>query len=117
MMPFHLVHQKLTKRMMSRYYTPLSEGLTRIQKHHTFRLSTRGKGLLIAFASIVVALWIWFTSRHMYRKADWTVVHDREKNLPQHNLNLPLPEGRGGRYVRFSGQIRGLGWNNVLGEM
>jgi hypothetical protein len=40
-----------------------------------------------------------------------------EDNLPQHNLDLPFPEGRTGRYVRFSNQIVMLGWNNVLNEM
>lgn len=40
-----------------------------------------------------------------------------EANLPQHNLDLPFPEGRTGRYVRFSNQIAMLGWNNVLNEV
>lgn len=40
-----------------------------------------------------------------------------EDNLPQHNLDLPFPEGRTGRYVRFSNQIAMLGWNNVLNEV
>lgn len=40
-----------------------------------------------------------------------------EYNLPQHNLSLPYPEGRTGRYIKFSNQIKGLGWNNVLNEM
>ena len=40
-----------------------------------------------------------------------------EKGLPQHNLDLKFPEGRDGRYVKFSSQIRALGWNNVLNEV
>ena len=40
-----------------------------------------------------------------------------EKALPQHNLDLPYPEGRTGRYVKFSNQIKALGWNNVMNEM
>jgi hypothetical protein len=40
-----------------------------------------------------------------------------ERNLPQHNLDLPFPEGRTGRYVKFSNQIQYLGWNNVFNEM
>lgn len=31
--------------------------------------------------------------------------HDREKRLPQHDLDLPYPQGRKGRYVRFSNQV------------
>jgi len=40
-----------------------------------------------------------------------------EENLPQHNLDLPFPEGRTGRYVLFKNQIQGLGWNNELNEV
>lgn len=40
-----------------------------------------------------------------------------ERNLPQHNLDLPFPEGRTGRYVKFTNQIKMLGWNNVLNEV
>jgi hypothetical protein len=39
-------------------------------------------------------------------------IHD----LPQHDLSLPFPEGKNGRYVKFSCQIQQLGWNNVLNE-
>jgi hypothetical protein len=40
-----------------------------------------------------------------------------ESNLPQHNLDLPFPEGRTGRYVSFANQLGGLGWNNKLDEV
>ncbi|KAF9553966.1 hypothetical protein CPC08DRAFT_697169 [Agrocybe pediades] len=40
-----------------------------------------------------------------------------EKNLPQHNLDNPYPEGRNGRYVHFKSQIQMLGWNNQLNEV
>ena len=40
-----------------------------------------------------------------------------QENLPQHNLSLPYPEGETGRYVKFSSQPNGLGWNNVLAEL
>ncbi|KAF7299479.1 hypothetical protein MIND_00897900 [Mycena indigotica] len=38
------------------------------------------------------------------------------ERLPQHNLALPFPEGKTGRYVKFSVQVNFLGWNNCLGE-
>lgn len=44
-------------------------------------------------------------------------IIQEEKDLPQHNLSLPFPEGKHGRYVKFSNQIKNLGWNNVLNEM
>ncbi|CAE7067863.1 unnamed protein product [Rhizoctonia solani] len=40
----------------------------------------------------------------------------REAQLPQHNLSARYPEGRDGRFVRFSNQVWGLGWNNLLQE-
>lgn len=40
-----------------------------------------------------------------------------ERDLPQHNLDLPFPEGRSGRYVKFSNQVKRLGWNNAFNEM
>ncbi|KAJ7904848.1 hypothetical protein B0H13DRAFT_1620551 [Mycena leptocephala] len=39
-----------------------------------------------------------------------------EEDLPQHNLDLPFPEGRTGRYVKFSNQMRFVGWNNCLND-
>ncbi|PBK67264.1 hypothetical protein ARMSODRAFT_889233 [Armillaria solidipes] len=44
---------------------------------------------------------------------DW--LRQWERVLPQHNLSLPAPEGKAGRYVKFSSQTQMLGWNNVLG--
>ena len=40
-------------------------------------------------------------------------IHD----LPQHDLSLPFPEGKNGRYVKFSCQVQQLGWNNLLNEV
>ncbi|KAF8206449.1 hypothetical protein K438DRAFT_475663 [Mycena galopus ATCC 62051] len=40
-----------------------------------------------------------------------------ERNLPQHNLDLPFPEGKTGRYVKFSNQAHRLGWNNIFNEL
>ncbi|KAG7088814.1 hypothetical protein E1B28_012774 [Marasmius oreades] len=48
---------------------------------------------------------------------DWSWLYAHEDGLPQHNLDLPFPEGRTGRYVRFSNEIRQLGWNNVFNEV
>ncbi|KAI9432216.1 hypothetical protein H4582DRAFT_1122671 [Lactarius indigo] len=42
--------------------------------------------------------------------------HEREKQLPQHDPDLPYPQGREGRYIRFSNQIFGLGWGNAMQE-
>lgn len=42
---------------------------------------------------------------------------EQERALPQHNIDLPYPEGRNGLYLKFSSQIQGLGWNNVFNEV
>ena len=47
----------------------------------------------------------------------WKRVKKWEDDLPQHNLDLPFPEGRHGRYVLFKNQIQKLGWNNQLNEV
>ncbi|KAF8194296.1 hypothetical protein K438DRAFT_1827721 [Mycena galopus ATCC 62051] len=39
-----------------------------------------------------------------------------EDDLPQHNLDLPFPEGKTGRYLKFSNQMNFVGWNNCLNE-
>ncbi|KAF7357420.1 hypothetical protein MSAN_01338000 [Mycena sanguinolenta] len=44
------------------------------------------------------------------------VLRKWEEDLPQHNLDLPFPEGRNGRYVKFSNQMVLVGWNNCLNE-
>ncbi|KAK7039096.1 hypothetical protein VNI00_010269 [Paramarasmius palmivorus] len=44
-------------------------------------------------------------------------IRGYEKNLPQHNQSLPFPEGKEGRYVKFSNQVRFMGWNNCLNEI
>ena len=50
--------------------------------------------------------------------------HDLEKSLPQHDLNLPYPQGREGRYMRFTvtNQVfcalsKGLVWGNLRQEI
>ncbi|KAK7033761.1 hypothetical protein R3P38DRAFT_2520195 [Favolaschia claudopus] len=48
---------------------------------------------------------------------DYTVLKKWEAALPQHNLTLPFPEGKKGRYVKFSNQSGGIGWNNCFNEV
>jgi len=48
----------------------------------------------------------------------YTALREWEMNLPQHNLDLPFPEGRTGRYVLFSNSRQyQVGWNNKLNDM
>ncbi|KIK69923.1 hypothetical protein GYMLUDRAFT_531194 [Collybiopsis luxurians FD-317 M1] len=56
-------------------------------------------------------------SRRPPKPPTWEKLYQWEDSLPQHDLNLPFPEGRTGRYVKFENQIKMLGWNNVLNEV
>lgn len=40
-----------------------------------------------------------------------------ETSLPQHDLDLPFPEGRNGRFIKFNVPYQGLGWNNQLQDI
>jgi hypothetical protein len=46
----------------------------------------------------------------------YEVLKKWEDDLPQHDLDLPFPEGRTGRYVKFSNEFKDVGWNNCLNE-
>ena len=49
--------------------------------------------------------------------ANWDNLWKWEDDLPQHDVDLPFPEGNTGRYVYFKNQNQLLGWNNQLNEM
>ncbi|KDR71316.1 hypothetical protein GALMADRAFT_75159 [Galerina marginata CBS 339.88] len=55
-------------------------------------------------------------SRNLNYPPSYTALKKKEQGLPQHDLSLPFPEGRNGRYVKFTSEIQQLGWNNVLNE-
>ncbi|KAL0574566.1 hypothetical protein V5O48_007403 [Marasmius crinis-equi] len=87
--------------------------------------------LIALVFSTIVLLFVTQTKVYIYPKSflfwkggklrgtppDWKELRAFEDSLPQHNLELPFPEGKDGRYVRFSNEIRQLGWNNVLNEV
>jgi hypothetical protein len=58
-----------------------------------------------------------FTSGPAFPPPAWDDLRKRERELPQHNLSLPFPEGRTGRYVRFTNQKRWEAWSRALNEM
>ncbi|KAH9948571.1 hypothetical protein B0H21DRAFT_229446 [Amylocystis lapponica] len=43
--------------------------------------------------------------------------HQHELHLPQHNPNLPFPEGREGKYLYWRNHGKESGWNNVMQEL
>ena len=49
--------------------------------------------------------------------SNWDKLYKWEDDMPQHNLDLPFPEGKTGKYVFFKSQNQALGWNNVLTEV
>ncbi|KAF9485830.1 hypothetical protein BDN70DRAFT_870720 [Pholiota conissans] len=49
---------------------------------------------------------------------DYTEMREWESRLPQHDTELPFPEGKTGRYVLFANsRAHQAGWNNKLNEM
>ncbi|KAF8177010.1 hypothetical protein BJ912DRAFT_1132794 [Pholiota molesta] len=60
---------------------------------------------------------LWEVNAEVCYPPSYRSIRKKEQSLPQHNLDLPFPEGRNGRYVKFSCQIQQLGWNNVLNEL
>jgi len=49
---------------------------------------------------------------------EFTELREWERNLPQHNLDLPYPEGAEGRFVFFANsKAHPVGWNNKLNDM
>jgi len=78
--------------------------------------------LLIAILAAIVLVFRWpeFTAPTVPDTSfppSWEKLQQWERDLPQHNLELPYPEGKNGRYVKFDNQIRMLGWNNVFNEV
>jgi hypothetical protein len=59
----------------------------------------------------------WFGEILPGRGPDYKRFRDAEHALPQHNLDRPPPEGKHGKYVKFSNQIYGSGWNHVFTEL
>ncbi|KAI8981311.1 hypothetical protein BD414DRAFT_492292 [Trametes punicea] len=42
--------------------------------------------------------------------------HQWELQLPQHNPDLPYPEGRNGEYIWMANHVHGSGWGNAMQE-
>lgn len=82
--------------------------------------------------AVTAQLWLGAERPPLYER-----FHVTELALPQHNLDLPYPEGRSGKYLRFVKHSTGevlvphtsldrihqlvlvtdLGWNNVMQEL
>jgi hypothetical protein len=43
--------------------------------------------------------------------------HESEANLPQHNLDLPFPEGRDAKFFWASNHVTNSGWGNAMQEL
>ncbi|KAJ7919867.1 hypothetical protein B0H13DRAFT_2230817 [Mycena leptocephala] len=65
-------------------------------------------------ADTKLRLWRWRTSGGPPK---YLALRRWEAALPQHNLSLPFPEGKTGRYVKFSNQAGVLGWNTYFNDV
>lgn len=97
-------------------------GMPRPGRRRTAVIIVLGLGLIV-FLSLQTHSFLIDNSKPLVgghlttRRPNHAMLIRAEKALPQHNLSLPYPEGKHGRYVKFTNQIRGLGWNNVLNEL
>ena len=83
-----------------------------------FNQSTNSRWRRFALCGLLFLLtYFIFFGRPLDQPPTYESLREWESALPQHNLNLPFPEGRKGRYVLFKNQIEGLGWNNALNEV
>ncbi|TFK63915.1 hypothetical protein BDN72DRAFT_847158 [Pluteus cervinus] len=87
------------------------------------RILVRGalqKPRILGFIAVSILLYTWFSYTRDKSKLpppSYKRLWKWQQDLPQHNLNLPFPEGRTGRYLKFSCEIKQLGWNNVFNEL
>ncbi|KAH8102280.1 hypothetical protein BXZ70DRAFT_65971 [Cristinia sonorae] len=90
----------------------------------TLLSSRRNKGITVLSLFVFAVLLCFFIPR------SWTLFlhssnslpplyeeyHARELALPQHNPDLPLPEGRNGKYLFVASHFDEYGWGNVMQE-
>ncbi|KAK0487128.1 hypothetical protein IW261DRAFT_592540 [Armillaria novae-zelandiae] len=112
-------------------YKYLSPGVAACTANGSYRfLATGRRPVTLLFTLIMAGVVLWLTRYYDLvandipspvptidtdhpPSYDW--LRQWEHDLPQHNLSLSAPEGKAGRYVKFSSQTQMLGWNNVLG--
>ena len=63
------------------------------------------------------AVFFYFVCCNPDPPSNWDGLYKWEDDLPQHDLQLPFPEGKAGKYVYFKNQIQYMGWNNLLNEV
>ncbi|EDR13635.1 uncharacterized protein LACBIDRAFT_308809 [Laccaria bicolor S238N-H82] len=92
---------------------------------NTYNASSRLRHLAIGAGLLILAAFLYSShfTKHFVAPLDldqpptYEKLWKWERDLPQHNLDLPFPEGRTGRYVLFKNQVQMLGWNNHLNEI
>ena len=92
---------------------------------NTYNGSSRLRHLAIGAGLLILAAFLYSShfTKHFAAPLDldqpptYEKLWKWERDLPQHDLDLPFPEGRTGRYVLFKNQVQMLGWNNHMNEM
>ncbi|KAF8519729.1 hypothetical protein BU17DRAFT_47491 [Hysterangium stoloniferum] len=96
-------------------------------------LRRRRNVVLASFIALVVLYWLYrsiftgyeylptvraqankFELDHPATSPTYDQIRAFERHLPQHNLSLASPEGRHGRFIRFSNEVWSYGLNNQL---
>ncbi|KZV98889.1 hypothetical protein EXIGLDRAFT_275066 [Exidia glandulosa HHB12029] len=82
-----------------------------------FRITQRRSVYIILFVLFANLAFFYHTGRlRTGTRRTLDGIWAMEKTLPQHDADLPPPEGRDGRFLRFRNQMWGVGFNNLLGE-
>lgn len=115
---------------MNRIITSLNSFAANAPQAASLRKMNRIVLVLIACSPIYVYLFLahstelrldWaqfgFTSTSPRYPPLYEACTDAEKMLPQHDKDLPFPEGEHGRYLFFANELAYVGVNNQLTEM
>ncbi|KAI0789487.1 hypothetical protein C8Q75DRAFT_164637 [Abortiporus biennis] len=112
--PLHTSDQNIPNAPSNRVGTSIRFFLARFWK--------LGFGVLV-----LLLLGSWVAHRRGYWEVDdgphdpefpplYSEYHVKELALPQHNPNLPIPEGKDGKYLWIANHVDGLGWGNYMQE-
>ncbi|KAI0319328.1 hypothetical protein OF83DRAFT_1055129 [Amylostereum chailletii] len=81
-------------------------------------LTRRGRFVVIAVgAAFLYFLYSSIVLDRTEKPPTYREWHQKELALPQNNPDLRYPQGRFGKYVRFSNHVTHLGWGNAMQEM
>ncbi|KAH8102286.1 hypothetical protein BXZ70DRAFT_66216 [Cristinia sonorae] len=74
-------------------------------------------GLILLYVLFILRVHHWILSIHLEYPPLYEQYIENELALPQHDPDLPFPEGREGRYLFVASHIEEYGWGNYMQEL